>query len=72
MTFQRSFYIDVLTDASVGTEILLQLEDSSEAQNDNFSVGRHNRYSTKDSVRNKWERISFQYSDLPDEEASPK
>ena len=32
VTFQRSFYIDVLTYVSVGTEILLQLEVSSQAK----------------------------------------
>lgn len=54
----RSFYLDVLTDAPVGTPITLQLEDSS-ATGQGFPFGRHSAFVGETRVRNAWQRIEL-------------
>ena len=65
-TEQKRFSMDVYTAAPVGTEILIQLEDSSIATGSNFPTGRHSRYHAFTSVQNAWERLAFAHLDNPD------
>ena len=66
VTEQKRFSMDVYTAAPVGTEILIQLEDSSAASATNYPSGRHSRYHAFTSVQNAWERLSFTPVDQPD------
>lgn len=63
---QKKFYIDVYTAAPIGTEIILQLENSSLTTPINFPTGRHSRYNTFTTVQNQWERLELEYFDQPD------
>jgi len=63
---KRKFYLDVYTDAPIGTEILLQLENSSSAQPNNYPTGRHSRFQALTTKQNEWERLEFQFLDRPD------
>jgi beta-glucanase (GH16 family) len=65
-TEQRRFSMDVRTAAPVGTQIILQLEDSSIATPSNFPDGRHSRYQAFTTVQNQWERLTFLLVDQPD------
>lgn len=62
----KLFYLDVLTDAPVGTEILLQLENGAQATATNYPTGRHSRYRAVTTVQNQWERLAFTFLDQPD------
>lgn len=61
----RSFTMDVYSNGSPGTEILLQLETSA-AQPTNYPTGRHSRYVATTTVRGEWERLTFSSLDRPD------
>ncbi len=65
------FYMDVLTQAPVGTEIIIQLENSSAATATNYPTGRHSRYVGTISQNGSWERIAFDYLDQPDGATDP-
>ena len=62
---KRSIYIDVYTDAPVGTEFLLQLENGALSGGD-FPAGRHSRYTANTEVRNQWQTLEFEFFDRPD------
>ena len=64
---EKRFFIDIYTDAPVGTEILLQLEKSADALPDNYPTGRHSRFQAFTTTTNEWERLQFVYFDRPDE-----
>lgn len=66
----RTITIDMNTTAPPGTELLLQLENAT-AEGDNFPTGRHSRYVANTTVRNEWERLTFQPLDQPDGGANP-
>ncbi|MEM1326099.1 MAG: family 16 glycosylhydrolase [Bacteroidota bacterium] len=62
----EDFVLDVYTDAPVGTQILLQLENSNLAQGDNYPRGRHSRFEAVTTTQNEWERLTFKLLDRPD------
>jgi beta-glucanase (GH16 family) len=62
---ERSITIDMNTTAAPGTELLLQLETAT-AEGDNYPTGRHSRYRATTTVRNEWERLTFELLDQPD------
>lgn len=66
VTCQKVVYIDVFTSAPIGTEIMLQFEDSEIATKSNFPAGRHSRYLATTAAQSKWERLVFSYLDSPD------
>ena len=66
----RKFLLDVYTAAPVGTQILLQLENSGLSQPDNFPRGRHSRLEAVTTVQNEWERLEFRFLDAPDNSVS--
>ena len=65
----KKFYMDVRsTTAPIGTQVLVQLEDSSRADPSNYPTGRHSRYlGTVTRNDGEWERIVFDYLDSPDD-----
>lgn len=65
-TGEKKFYVDLYTSAPVGSELLLQLENSSMASPTNYPSGRHSRYTAHTTVQNQWERLDFDYLDAPD------
>lgn len=65
---RKKFYIDIYTDAPVGTEILLQLETST-ATSANYPAGRHSRYVATITENNNWQRLAFDLLDRPDQQA---
>ncbi len=67
----KKFYMDVLTQAPVGTEIIIQLENSGVATATNYPSGRHSRYVGTITQNGSWERIAFDYLDAPDGSTSP-
>jgi len=62
---EDKFYIDLYTDAPVGTQAVLQLENSNLA-GDNYPVARHSRFEVKTTKQNEWERLEFVFLDRPD------
>ena len=64
----KKFYMDVRsTTVPIGTQVLVQLEDSSQAGPSNYPTGRHSRYvGTVTRNDGEWERIVFDYLDSPD------
>lgn len=71
VTGNSLFYIDVLTNAPPGTLILLQLEDSKVANENNFPEGRYARFQSLTGPSNEWQRLVFNYKDILDENANP-
>ena len=65
----NKFYMDVYTNAPVGTEIFIQLETAS-ATAINWPEGRHSRYVASVTDTNKWQRLEFELLDRPDPAAS--
>lgn len=65
----KKIFIDLYTDAPIGTEIILQLETAA-AQPTNYPTGRHSRYSAKVRENGKWHRLEFDFLDRPDPNAT--
>ena len=63
----RAFYLDVYTDAPVGTPILVQLENGSVATASNYPAGRHSKYIATTGVRSAWQRLKFLLQDRIDD-----
>ncbi|AXT53862.1 T9SS C-terminal target domain-containing protein [Aquimarina sp. BL5] len=62
---EKSIWLDVYSDAPIGTEFILQIEDSSLSSGD-WPSGRHSRYSAKTISQNQWETLEFELLDRPD------
>lgn len=56
------FYIDVKTDAPVGTPIVIQLENSAMSTPANYPLGRNSKYTGVTSLQNEWETIQFSFA----------
>ncbi|MGM0581679.1 MAG: family 16 glycosylhydrolase [Bacteroidota bacterium] len=65
----KKFYMDIYTNAPIGTEIILQLE-TSNATETNYPEGRHSRYVGTITENGNWQRIEFSLLDRPDGGAS--
>jgi beta-glucanase (GH16 family) len=63
---EKKFYIDINTNAPVGTTIMLQLENKTDALPANYPKGRHSRYTVVTTKQNEWERLTFTLLDKPD------
>ncbi|HOY14791.1 MAG TPA: family 16 glycosylhydrolase, partial [Saprospiraceae bacterium] len=68
---QLELQMDVLTEAPVGTQIILQLEDPSIATPENFPLGRHSRYVGIIEKVGEWHRIKFVFLDILDATVDP-
>ncbi|MDH3652092.1 MAG: glycoside hydrolase family 16 protein, partial [Saprospiraceae bacterium] len=66
LTDDKRFFIDVYTDAPVGTTILMQLENDTRSQPQNFPSGRHSRFEARTSIQGAWERLHLTLLDQPD------
>ncbi|WP_299439030.1 carbohydrate-binding protein [uncultured Aquimarina sp.] len=62
---EKSVWLDVYSDAPIGTEFILQIENSSLSSGD-WPSGRHSRYSAKTISQNQWETLEFELLDRPD------
>lgn len=62
---EKKFSIDLYTDAPVGTQVILQLENKNSATSSNYPTGRHSRYSLNTTKQNQWERLQFNFLDRP-------
>lgn len=62
---ERKFFIDVYTNAPLGTEILFQAENAARSQQ-NYPTGRHSRFQAFTTRQNEWERLELAYLDRPD------
>ncbi|WP_405206155.1 family 16 glycosylhydrolase [Aquimarina sp. LLG6339-5] len=62
---EKSIWLDVYSDAPIGTEFILQIENSSLSAGD-WPAGRHSRYSAKTISQNQWETLEFELLDRPD------
>ncbi|AEE48598.1 family 16 glycosylhydrolase [Haliscomenobacter hydrossis] len=62
---QRKFFLDVYTNAAIGTEVLFQAENSARAKQ-SYPSGRHSRYQGFTTKQNEWERMELIYLDRPD------
>ncbi|MGK7390104.1 MAG: family 16 glycosylhydrolase [Candidatus Cyclobacteriaceae bacterium M2_1C_046] len=67
----KKFYMDILTQAPVGTEVIIQLENSTAASATNYPTGRHSRYVGTITQNGTWERVAFDFLDQPDGSTSP-
>lgn len=63
---EKAFYLDVYSDAPIGTKILVQLEDNTVATPTNYPNGRHSNYQTVTSAQNSWQRLRFRMADRID------
>jgi beta-glucanase (GH16 family) len=66
------FFIDIYTNAPPGTEILVQLENSTIATGSNYPQGRHSRFHTFTTKQNKWERLELTFQNQPDSSIKSK
>ncbi|MFY8273463.1 family 16 glycosylhydrolase [Pseudoalteromonas sp. SSDWG2] len=66
ITGDKAFYLDVLTSAPIGTEILVQLENSSTATATNYPTGRHSKYVAHTTSDSGWQRLKFKLEDRID------
>ncbi len=64
-------YLDVLSNAPVGTSITLQLQNSSKASGAIFPVGIRSTFSTVTTIQGQWERHRFAFSTLNDAAVLP-
>lgn len=55
----KAFFLDVHTNAPVGTEILVQLENNAVATPGNYPAGRHSKYVAFTTAQNRWQRLRF-------------
>ncbi len=62
---EKSIWLDVYSDAPIGTEFVLQIENSTLSAGD-WPAGRHSRYSAKTISQNRWETLEFELLDRPD------
>ncbi len=62
---KKEIWLDVYSDAPVGTEFILQIEKSSASVN-TYPSGRHSRYTAKTTTSNQWETLEFELLDRPD------
>lgn len=69
---QLELQMDVLTEAPIGTQIILQLEDPMVASPENFPTGRHSRYVGIIEKVGEWHRIKFEFLDILDQSVDPK
>jgi beta-glucanase (GH16 family) len=63
---EKKFYIDINTNAPIGTTIMIQLENKAAALPANYPKGRHSRYTVVTTKQNEWERLAFNLLDKPD------
>ena len=68
---QLELQMDVLTEAPIGTQIILQLEDPMVATPENFPTGRHSRYTGIIEKVGEWHRIKFEFFDILDQSVDP-
>ncbi|HOY12242.1 MAG TPA: family 16 glycosylhydrolase [Saprospiraceae bacterium] len=64
---EKKLYVDIHTNAPIGSTILFQLENSNTALANNYPTGRHSRYQATTKKQNEWERIVIPYLDRPDQ-----
>ncbi|MFK8055978.1 MAG: family 16 glycosylhydrolase [Saprospiraceae bacterium] len=69
VTSEKQLFIDVYTNAPVGTEILVQLETNA-ARTSDYPTGRHSRYQSFTTERGQWHRLALKFLDRPDANAS--
>lgn len=69
-TNERQLFIDVYTNAPIGTEILAQLETSA-ARGADYPRGRHSRYQAFTTTQGAWQRLPLKFLDRPDSDANP-
>ncbi|MBN8430014.1 family 16 glycosylhydrolase [Microbulbifer salipaludis] len=62
----KAFYMDVFTTAAPGTQILVQMEDSSSATASNYPTGRHSKYAAHVGEGSDWQRLKFELDDRID------
>ena len=67
----KTFRMDMYTDAPIGTEILVQLESSAIANPTNFPSGRHSTYHAFTTTQNAWENLTFTLAERPDPGTPP-
>lgn len=67
---KKKFYLDIFSNAPIGTQILLQLENKNQATSNNYPTGRHSRYTVTTKKQNAWERLVFEFLDRPDANTS--
>ncbi|WP_237066368.1 PKD domain-containing protein [Microbulbifer guangxiensis] len=66
LTGDKAFYMDVFTNAVPGTQILVQLEDSSSTTATNYPTGRHSKYAAYVGEGSGWQRLKFELDDRID------
>ncbi|GAA3620719.1 family 16 glycosylhydrolase [Flavivirga jejuensis] len=62
---EKIIWMDVYSEAPIGTEFILQIENGALSAGD-WPSGRHSRYSAKTVTQNKWETLEFELIDRPD------
>ncbi|TSE06004.1 family 16 glycosylhydrolase [Aquimarina algiphila] len=62
---EKTIWMDVYSDAPIGTEFMLQIENGTLSAGD-WPSGRHSRYRAKTTTKNQWETLEFELVDRPD------
>lgn len=63
---EKAVYLDVYTAAPIGTELLVQFENSNTATASNYPTGRHSKYIAHTTAQNSWQRLKFVLEDRID------
>ncbi len=62
----KVIFMDLYTDAPVGTVVTLNLEDASTSNVNPYPAGRHSTFTATTTVQNGWETLEFNFSTSPD------
>lgn len=62
----KVFSLDVYTDAPIGTDILVQMENNAIATSSNYPSGRHSKYVATTTIQNAWQRLQFELQERID------
>lgn len=63
---RRVLFMDVHTDAPVGTKVTVQLEDADVSNNNPYPAGRHSGYDAFTTVQNGWQTLELEWTASPD------
>ena len=67
---RKVFFMDLYTDAPVGTKVTVQVENAAQSNNNPFPAGRHSAYDAFTTVQNGWQRLEFEWAASPDAAAT--
>ena len=63
---RKVFFMDLYTDAPIGTKVTVQIENSAVSSMNPYPAGRHSSYDAVTTVQNAWQRLELVWTGSPD------